>query len=311
VTVHEPGHGTNWPVRPTRVVARFRRGSRLAWRAAGRGVIGFYNSSNLTYASSIAYYALLSIFPFVLLFLSLLGKVSVGPSAESLGQVVANALPSHFDFLVDRIDELATTPLQLSLAGTLVAIWASMGVFGAVTSAVNHAWGVGEPIGFFKHKLMSFLMLMAAGLLLVATLMLVAAIRVVEASWFASVLSYVPALQALTGLVYRNATTPMFILVVGLIYYFVPNAQVRLRDVWVGAVLAGLLWRAAFAGFAWYVRDFSRFSLQGSVGAVIVFLIWIYLSAVILLYGVEVTAAYARLRKRLPQQGPAAPAREA
>ena len=68
----------------------------------------------------------------------------------------------------------------------------------------------------------------------------------------------------------------------------------RLRDVWFGAILAGLLWRLAFAGFSWYVRDLSRFSVHGSVATVVAFLVWVYLSAVILLYGVEVTAAYAR-----------------
>jgi membrane protein len=102
----------------------------------------------------------------------------------------------------------------------------------------------------------------------------------------------------------------MFILVSGLIYYYAPNAQVRLRDVWFGAILSGLLWRASFAGFSWYVHDLSRFKIHGSITAVVLFLVWIYLSAVILLYGVEVTAAYARLRKNLPQASPAAPARE-
>jgi membrane protein len=85
--------------------------------------------------------------------------------------------------------------------------------------------------------------------------------------------------------------------VVGLIYYYVPNTKVRLRDVWFGAALAGLLWHGAFAGFAWYLRAFSRLSLYGTMGTVLAFLVWIYVSAVILLYGVEVTAAYARLRK--------------
>jgi membrane protein len=79
-----------------------------------------------------------------------------------------------------------------------------------------------------------------------------------------------------------------------------------LRDVWFGAVLAGVLWRIAFAGFAWWVRDLSRFSIDGSASAVVAFLVWIYVSAVILLYGVEVTAAYARLRKHLPKSAPAA-----
>ena len=72
--------------------------------------------------------------------------------------------------------------------------------------------------------------------------------------------------------------------------------------------LTGLLWRVALAGFSHYVRDLSRFTVHGSIAAVVVFLVWIYISAVILLYGVEVTAAYARMRRRRPEEIPAAPA---
>jgi membrane protein len=114
--------------------------------------------------------------------------------------------------------------------------------------------------------------------------------------------------MSLQGFAVRWATTVTFIFVVGLIFYFVPNAKVRFRDVWVGAILAGLLWRGALAGFSWYVRDLSRFSVHGSIALVVVFLFWIFTSAVILLYGVEVTAANARLRRRRPEEIPAAPA---
>jgi membrane protein len=132
-------------------------------------------------------------------------------------------------------------------------------------------------------------------------LTLAGAAQVVQAGWFSAILERYPHLHQLSGLVYANAITVSFIAVVGMIYYFVPNTHVRLRDVWFGAILAGVLWRLALSGFAFYVRDLSRFTVHGSVAAVIVFLIWIYLSAVILLYGVEVTAAWARLRleKRL------------
>jgi membrane protein len=297
-----------WPVR---LAVRLRRALRLGWRAAGRGVIEFYKSDNLTFAASIAYYALLSMFPFVLLILSILDRLSARRSNDTLLEIIARTLPSHFDFVSTQIQELAHAPFRLGLAGTIITLWASMGVFGAITSAVNHAWGVEKPLGFFKHKLVSFGMLVAAGVLMLAALLLIGAVQVVQAGWFSEVVATFPTLARFSGLAYRNAPTPMFILVVGLIYYFAPNAQVRLRDVWVGAVLAGLLWRLAFAGFSWSVRDLSRFSIHGSVTAVVIFLVWVYLSAVILLYGVEVTAAYARLRKNLPQQAPAAPVREA
>ena len=296
-----------------RALARSRREVSLGWRAAGRGVVEFYRSENLTFAASIAYYTLLSIFPFLLLVLAILSRLAVGgngPSGQTLLAMIAGSVPSDFEFLVVQVRELARTPLRLSLAGTVVTLWASMGVFGAVTSAVNHAWGVEKSYGFFTHKLIAFLMMLAAGALAVVALTLVSASEVVDARWFSGVLLRFPELERLSGLLYDNATTLMFILVVGLIYYFVPNAQVRLRDVWFGAILAGLLWRAAFAGFAWYVRDLSRFSVHGSVAAVVVFLLWIYLSTVIVLYGVEVTAAYARLRKHVASGMPAAPVRQ-
>jgi membrane protein len=187
-------------------------------------------------------------------------------------------------------------------------VWAAMGVFGAVTSAVNHAWGVEKQPSYLKHKLMAFLMLVASSLLLLAGLLLVSAIEVVQASWFAVIIERVPQLLVLEGWLFKSASTVIFIVLVGLVFYFVPNASVRFRDVWVGAVLTGLLWRGALAGFSRYVRDLHRFSVHGSIAAVVAFLVWVYISAVILLYGVEVTAAYARLRRRRPEEIPAAPA---
>jgi len=290
---------------------RFRRGVVVALGAAGRGVVEFYNSNNLTFASSVAYYSLLSIFPFLLLVLSVLSRLAViqAGSEQNVEALVERALPRSFDFLSTQIVSMQRAPIELTIAGTLLTLWASMGVFGAITSAVNHAWGVEKQPSYFKHKMISFVMLAMASLLLLAALALVSAINVVGSSWFAAVLERHASLQTLQGFVVNWASTFAFIFVVGLIFYFVPNAQVRFRDVWVGAVVTGLAWRGALAGFSWYVRDLTRFDqIHGSIGAVVVFLIWVYTSAVILLYGVEVTAANARLRRRRPDQIPAAPA---
>ena len=286
------------------------RSQRLGRQAAWRGVIEFYNSSNLTFASSIAYYALLSFFPFVLLMLTVFSRLVVGMNNETLESIVLHALPSHFDFVINQINELETTPPTLGVLGTIVMFWAAMGFFGAVTSAVNHAWGVEQPPGFFKHKLIAFVMLMIAAMLMVAALSLVSLADMAQARWFLGLLDKFPWLTTFRGFVAKNAPTPLFVLIVGLIYYFVPNAKVRLRDVWFGAIVAGVLWRVAFAAFSAYIRSASRFSVNGSIAAVVAFLVWVYLSAVILLYGAEVSAAFARLRKGLPQEAPAAAARE-
>lgn len=296
--------------RGRRLFSQLRVGIRLTGLSAWRGFVGFYHSDDLTFASSIAYYALLSLFPFFLLVFSILGSVTAEEAARvKVLNFVLRYFPRQFDFVILQLDALRHSGLTLGIAGSALIIWAALGVFGAITSAVNHAWGVEKQPSYWKHKMISFLMLATAGLLLLAALVIVSMIGVVESSWFASVLVRVRGLEALNGLAWRYATTLLLIFVVGLIYYFVPNAKVRFRDVWVGAVVTGLLWRAALFGFQWYVRDMSRFSLvHGSIAAVVVFLLWVYVSAVILLYGVEFTAAHARLRRHRPEEIPAAPA---
>ena len=282
---------------------------RLTALAIWRGINGVYNSDDLTFASSIAYYALLSLFPFFLLVFSVVASVmSADQDRAAVLEFVLQYFPRRFEFVTTQLTYIQGARLRLGIAGSLLMVWAAMGFFSAITSAVNHAWGVEKQPSYFKHKLISFVMLVMASLLLLLGLVLVSAMGVVQARWFAGVLERTPTLTILGGFAAEWATTITFILVVGLIFYFVPNAQVRFRDVWVGAVLTGLLWRAALAGFSWYVRDLGRFNIHGSIAAVVVFLFWIYISAVIFLYGVEVTAANARLRRHRPEEIPAAPA---
>jgi membrane protein len=292
-----------------RFLARCRREIRLAALAIWRGLTGVYNSEDLTFASSIAYYALLSLFPFLLLAFSFLGNLTT--SDEDRAQILGFVLryfPQQFEFVTRQLDAFQNARLRLGVAGSVLLVWAAMGVFGAVTSAINHAWGVEKQPNYLKHKLISFVMLVAAGVLLMAGLLFVSAINVVEARWFSAVLTRFPGLAVLQGYLLKSASTVLFILIVGMVFYFVPNAKVRFRDVWVGAILTGLLWRGALAGFSIYVRDMSRFSvIHGQIAAVVVFLLWVYVSAVILLYGAETTAAYARLRRHRPQEIPAAP----
>jgi len=282
---------------------------RLTLLAIWRGVVGVYRSDDLTFASSIAYYALLSLFPFFLLMLSILGSVTSDPGDRAaILDFVLRYFPRQFEFVTTQLTSMQDARLRLGLAGSLLTIWASMGVFGAITSAVNHAWGVDKTPSYLKHKLISFTMLVCASVLLLGGLLLVSAINVFEARWFATVAIQSPKFGVLHHFALRWLSTVVFIAVVGLIFYFVPNAKVRFRDVWVGAVVTGLLWRGALLAFSWYVRDLSRFNkIHGSIAAVVVFLIWIYISAVLLLYGVEVTGANARLRRHRPEEIPAAP----
>ena len=267
------------------------------------------NSSDLTHAAAIAYYALLSLFPFLLLVISMLGSITADEADRlTVLTFVFRYFPTQFDFVNTQLDAFRQTRVQLGVAGGLALIWASLGVFGAVTSAVNDAWGVEKQRSFLKHRMVSFLMLVAGGGVMIVGLLLVGAVQVAQASWFGVMLTRFRWLQALQTLTFTYSATIVLILAVGLVYYFIPNAKTRFRDVWVGAVLTGVLWRLALDGFSWYIGRSGQLTfIHGSIAAVVVFLLWIYVSSVILMYGVEFTAAYARLRRRRPDAMPAAP----
>ncbi|MPY89539.1 MAG: YihY family inner membrane protein [Luteitalea sp.] len=267
--------------------------------AAWRGLLRFLDG-NLALASSIAFYSLLSLFPCLLLLLSLLGTLTADDGdREAVLEFALQYLPRQFEFVKSQIDAFRQTRVSLGVTGSIFMTWAALGFFSAVTRAVNHAWGVEQQPNYLKHKLVSFLMLLAAGVLFLVGLFLLSARSIVGASWFTDVLEQLPGLDVLRSFLVGWATTVVLIVCVALIFYFVPNTnRVRFRDVWAGAILTGLLWRGALLGFSWYVRDLSRFSVvHGSLAAVVVFMWWIYLCSAILLYGLQFTVAWAHLRR--------------
>ena len=90
--------------------------------------------------------------------------------------------PRQFEFVTTQLDAMQQSGVPLGVVGSVLMVWAAMGVFGAITSAVNHAWGVDKQPSYFKHKLISFIMLVTASLLLLFGLLLVSAINVAEAA---------------------------------------------------------------------------------------------------------------------------------
>ena len=121
-----------------RAFARARGEVWLTALAIWRGLKGFYNSHDLTFASSIAYYALLSLFPFFLLAFSIIASVtSSDEDRAAVLEFVLRYFPRQFEFVTQQLESIQQVKLRLSVAGSVLMIWAAMGVFGAITSAVK------------------------------------------------------------------------------------------------------------------------------------------------------------------------------
>ena len=264
-----------------------------------------YESDDLTYAASIAYYALLSLFPFMLIVMSILGSVTADDtSRQKVLLFVLRYFPGHFDFIISQLDAFRQSPIKIGIGGGIGLVWAALGVFGAISTAVNHAWGVEKTRNFWSHRAFSFLMLAGAGVLLLSGLLAMTVVQVAEARWFARYHLAYPAIDMFKGYLIRSGLFMLPALVFGLIYYFVPNVKVIMKDVWLGALITGVVWNAGFKGFAWFIKDPSRFSrIHGSIATIIVFMIWVYVSAVILLWGVEFTASYGKFRRDIRAVG--------
>lgn len=292
------------------MAARPLRNLRLIALAAWRGIVELYNSDGLTHAAAIAYYALLSLFPFLLLVLSIVGSFTADTAdRDAVMRFVFRYFPQQFEFITRQLDSFRGQTLRLGVGGLLGLIWASLGVFNAVSSAIDHAWAVERRRSFLMHRLVSFLMMVSAGAFILLAVVLTGASRIVETNWYFGLVRGQAWVLWVSGLAASYGATLLLVGGVALLFYFIPNTtRVRFWYVLPGAVLTGLLWQGALAAFSWYARDLARWNaVHGSIAAVVVFLFWVYICSVILLYGVEMTAAYARLKVAAGRQPGRAP----
>ena len=191
----EPVERPSW-----NLIAGLRETGRLSRLAAWRAVVEMADSDDLTFAASIGYYALLSLFPILLVIISILGTVTASDANRlAVLSFVFRYFPQQFDFISAQLDAFRQTPIRFGIGGGAALVWASLGVFNAISAAVNHAWGVEKKRNFWKHRMFSFLMLVTAGLLLLTALLLTTAVQVVEARWFAAFHWSNPQLAVLRG----------------------------------------------------------------------------------------------------------------
>jgi len=267
-----------------------------------RTALAFDKDDAAVMSRSIAYYALFSLFPLLLILLAFASSVLVLDEAQGIVlEAVANVVPGATDLVAENVERLAGaggTVGVLALAGLL---WSASGVFTALYRAVNRAWGNPKSELFWTEKLYGLAAVLVFGLLLVATTLYSTFISIVR-SWQVSLLGWQPFADPSTGrlLGWLSALVPALISAIALTVFYrtMPRNEVRWRDVWIGGLLAGLVWEGARQLFAWYLANFARHSLiYGSVAAIIGVLLWAYLSAMLILLGAEFTAQHTQWRR--------------
>ena len=192
----------------------------------------------------------------------------------------------------DTLNEVAAASAPLTVFSLVVSAWSASAMFGAVRKALNVVWKVERQRAYIQQKLLDLAMVLAFGVLMLASVAATAGLRALrELSDEA-----LGPLSSGTGLLWELApyVLPAFLsfIVFSLLYRFVPAVKVRFRDIWLGALVAALLFEVLKNGFAVYVANFRAYDLlYGSLGGILLFLSVVYFASAILLLGGEFCAA--------------------
>lgn len=290
---------------------RLRRRGRLAWsrfaRTTEESVSAFFEHRGPQFAAAIAFYALFAIFPLAILAVVAFGVVIGDDDAR---QHVVDFLLDNLPITPDQGREDLERLLEgvtrdtgaigaLGLGGLLIS---ASGLMGAARNALNVAFDADmtknrrPPL---QGKALDVLLVFGAGLVIGISLMLTVALQVaaretgeldVLGSFAATLADWLLKLGPLIPVVLAIAVFWTF-------YVVVPLRRVRIRDVWPGAIFAGLALEVVKTGFAIYLDGFSNYSaVYGSLGAVIAFLVFVLLAASVFLLGAEVAARWPSVR---------------
>ena len=252
--------------------------------------IRFQDDNVSALSAQLSFYLLLALFPFILFILNLLSFTSI-PSADFVNNI-AEFLPTEVGALLRRIvsEMIGAKSTGLLSVGAIVAIWSASRGVSAVSFALNKAYDKHEDRPFWNVAIIMIIFTIAIAVMVLAALLFLIFGEVIARDIF-SCLDGAEAFTRLWRVLRYIVPLVIMLLLFSLLYKFVPNCRLRLKHVLPGAVVASFGWAIASIVFSLYVNDFSRYTrIYGSIGGIIILLLWLYLSSMIVMLGGELNA---------------------
>ena len=275
-----------------------------SWLGTGKRVVSGFRDDNVTdWAAALTYYAVLSIFPAFIALISILGLV-VDPQTitrvitDTVSQLGPESAVNTFTGPIQDIANNQSTALLGLIVGVALALWTASNYVGAFMRASNAIYSREEGRPFWKLRPLQVLVTLV--LVLMAALVVLA---LIVSGPVAEAIGSAVGLGDTALMVWNIAKWPVLLVVVmlmlAILYWSAPNAKpAGFRWISPGSVVAVLVWIAASAGFAIYVANFSSYDkTYGTLGGVIVFLVWMWISNIAVLIGAELNAETERARE--------------
>jgi membrane protein len=280
------------------------------WWLLRSAFVAAYEDNCFGIAKGAAYSGLLSLFPILTILTAILIQANAQSVVHVIERFVQDVLPPGTeDLVLSRLRDQSRRGISLPVIAVLAALWAGSGAMASLMEGFQAAYRIPSGRAFLKQRAMAaFLLLIAAVPAVAASSLIIFGNRIeaimIQWAGISDLSGPLELAWKFARLVVAFAATTF---VTGLLYYFGPNHRLEPRQigpnlrsrfmrVWPGALVATVLWLIATAGFAWYVGHLANYSIfYGSVGAVVVLLIWLYLIACISLIGCEFNAERERI----------------
>lgn len=249
-------------------------------------------------SAQLAYYFLLSLFPLLIVLFTLLPYIPI-PHQDMLGVIRDFAPGDTMDLIEKNVHDIMNHRngglLSFGIIGTL---WSASNGINAIVKAFNKAYNVKESRSFIVSRGMA--MLLTFGMILVLILAIVLPVFGKEIGIFLfSQLGYTTEFIKLWNtLSWLVSAIILFLIFTGL-YWIAPNVKLKCRSAFPGAIFATIGWIVSSIGLTFYVGRIGNYSLTyGSIGAIIVLMIWLYISAFIIILGGEINAFYSEKNRK-------------
>ncbi|HEY2013925.1 MAG TPA: YihY/virulence factor BrkB family protein [Bryobacteraceae bacterium] len=285
------------------------------WEYAKRTYKGFSDDDAMTLGAALAYYTVFSLAPLLLTVISIagliMGREAVQNQIQSQVQMlIGSGSAEQVKIMLTKATESQSGGVLGTIVGIVVLILGATGTFGSLQDALNKVWHVkpdpraGGVKAFLGKRVVSFGMILGVAFLLLVSLALSAVLSAAGTwigrffpSWLSSSL-----LQVIGFVVSLVIISALF----GAMFKILPDAELHWREVWVGAVVTGLLFSFGKLAIGLYIGKSATASAYGAAGSFVVIVVWLYYASLIMLFGAEFTKTWALEHGRLIEPEPGA-----
>jgi len=251
-------------------------------------------------AASVSFNLLLSLFPLALAVVYIAGSFPQSPyTQEQIIRGIAYLLPVSRELIAGTVKGVAAARGAIGVLALIGLIVGGLGFFNSIRRALNTAWGIRKPQSLVKSQIINLAMMIGAAILLFLSVLITVFLSTVSEQGIPVPGAELVSPSLMERILANVLATAIAFLVFLLLYKFVPDARPKWKDIWIGALAAAVSFEITKIIFLVYLRVFNPYNLvYGSIGALIAFLMWTYISALVFLFIAKVTHVNLEMRAK-------------